>query len=116
MIIALAYAEMLRYMGGVPLLKHSVAANEEMHYPRNTFAETVDYIVQLLDEAAPALEWKASDTDAGRMTKAGAMALKLRVLLFAGVPDFQFGDAVPCQSRCIFLLRELRSGTLGQGS
>lgn len=40
MIIALAYAEMLRYMGGVPLLKHSVAANEEMHYPRNTFAET----------------------------------------------------------------------------
>lgn len=46
--------------GGVPLLKHSVAANEEMHYPRNTFAETVDYIVQLLDEAAPALEWKAS--------------------------------------------------------
>ena len=36
-IIALAYAEMLRYMGGVPLLKHSVAANEEMHYPRNTF-------------------------------------------------------------------------------
>lgn len=47
MIIALAYAEMLRYMGGVPLLKHSVAANEEMHYPRNTFAETVDYIVQL---------------------------------------------------------------------
>ena len=45
MIIALAYAEMLRYMGGVPLLKHSVAANEEMHYQRNTFAETVDYIV-----------------------------------------------------------------------
>ena len=88
MIIALAYAEMLRYMGGVPLLKHSVAANEEMHYPRNTFAETVDYIVQLLDEAAPALEWKASDTDAGRMTKAGAMALKLRVLLFAASPTF----------------------------
>lgn len=88
MIIALSYAEMLRYMGGVPLLKHAVDANETMHYPRNTFAQTVDYIVQLLDEAAPALVWKASDTDNGRMTKAGALALKLRVLLFAASPTF----------------------------
>lgn len=87
-IIALAYAEMLRYVGGVPLLKHAVDANEEMHYPRNTFAETVDYIVQLLDEAAPALEWKASEEADGRMTRAGAMALKLRVLLFAASPTF----------------------------
>ena len=64
MIIALSFAEMLRYVGGVPILKHSVGANEDMHFPRNTFAETVDYIVGLLDEAAPSLEWKMpSDAD-----------------------------------------------------
>lgn len=87
-IIALAYAEMLRYMGGVPLLKHSIDANETMNFPRNTFAETVSYIVQLLDEAIPDLNWKQTDNDDGRMTKAGAMALKVRVLLFAASPTF----------------------------
>lgn len=88
MIIALSYAEMLRYVGGVPILKHSVEANEDMHFPRNTFAETVDYIVGLLDEAAPFLEWKMPSEADGRMTRAGAMALKLRVLLFAASPTF----------------------------
>ncbi len=87
-IIALAYAEMLRYVGGVPLIKQSVNINGEMNFPRNTFAETVDYIVQLLDEAIPYLSWKESSTDDGRMNKAGAMALKLRVLLFAASPTF----------------------------
>lgn len=88
MIIAMAYAEMLRYVGGVPLLKHSIQPNEEMKFPRNTFAETVDYIVTLLDEAKNDLPWKWGSTDDGRMTKAGAMALKLRVLCFAASPTF----------------------------
>ncbi len=88
MIIAVAYAELLRYMGGVPLLKRSIDVTEEMNFPRNTFAETVDYIVQLIDEAAPYLIWKESGSDEGRMTKAGALALKVRVLLFAASPTF----------------------------
>lgn len=88
MIVALSYSEMLRYMGGVPLLDHAVDVNEDFRYPRATFAETVDYIVKLLDEAAPHLSWKASPADDGRMTRAGAMALKVRVLLFAASPTF----------------------------
>lgn len=88
MVIAIAYSEMLRYMGGVPLLKHSVEENEEMYFPRATFAETVDYIVQLLDEAAPYLNWKNDGTENGRMTKAGALGLKLRILLWAASPTF----------------------------
>ena len=88
MIIALAYSELLRYMGGVPLIRHSVDVNEEMYFPRNTFSETVDYIVQLLDEAIPYLNWKNSGTEDGRMSRAGAMGLKLRVLLFAASPTF----------------------------
>ena len=88
MIIAIAYSELLRYMGGVPLLKHSVEESEEMYFPRATFSETVDYIVQLLDEAAPYLNWKNDGTENGRMTKAGALGLKLRILLWAASPTF----------------------------
>lgn len=88
MVIAIAYSELLRYMGGVPLLKHSVDENEEMYFPRATFEETVNYIVQLLDEAAPYLNWKNDGTENGRMTKAGAMGLKLRILLWAASPTF----------------------------
>ena len=88
MVIAIAYSELLRYMGGVPLLKHAVDPNEDMNFPRATFAETVDYIVQLLDEAAPYLNWKNDGIENGRMTKAGAMGLKLRILLWAASPTF----------------------------
>ncbi len=87
-IIALCYAEMLRYVGGVSILDHSVDPAEEMYYPRATFEETVNYIVKLLDEAIPDLSWKMNANDTGRMTKAAAMALKLRVLLFAASPTF----------------------------
>lgn len=88
MLIALSYAEMLRYIGGVPWLDHAIDPSDEMSFPRITFSETVDRVVALLDEAAPDLVWKQNPNDDGRMTKAGALALKLRVLLFAASPTF----------------------------
>ena len=91
--IAIAYANMLRYVGGVPILDHAVSTTEEMVYPRNTFAETVDYIVQLCDEAKNDLPWtNANPNDDGRMTKAAALGLKLRVLCFAASPTFNSGE------------------------
>ena len=86
--MAIAYSNMLRYLGGVPILDHAVDPAEEMHYPRNTFAETVDFIVKLCDEAAPDLPWAVSAAEDGRMTRAGALGLKLRVLCFAASPTF----------------------------
>jgi len=86
--MAIAYANMLRYLGGVPILDHAVEASEEMKYPRNTFAETVDFIVKLCDEAAPNLPWTVPATEDGRMTRAAALGLKLRVLCFAASPTF----------------------------
>ncbi len=86
--MAIAYANMLRYLGGVPILKHAVQADEEMKYPRNTFEETVDFIVQLCDEAAPDLPWTVSAVENGRMTRAAALGLKLRILCFAASPTF----------------------------
>ncbi|MFI3286718.1 MAG: RagB/SusD family nutrient uptake outer membrane protein [Rikenellaceae bacterium] len=90
MIIALSYAEMLRYVGGVPLIDRAIETSDKMEFPRATFAETVDFIVDLLDEAAADLPWRQSDlsVDGARMTKAAAMGLKLRVLLFAASPTF----------------------------
>lgn len=87
-IIALSYFEMLRYVGGVTWLDHAVDVNEPMHFPRLTFAQTVDNIVELLDEAIPYLIWKEDEIQDGRMTKAGAMALKFKVLQWAASPTF----------------------------
>ena len=88
MCIAIAYANMFRYVGGVPLVDHAVQADEDMTYPRATFANTVDYIVNLCNEAAPDLPWYYSETDDGRLTRAAALGLKLRVLCFAASPTF----------------------------
>lgn len=88
MLVALSYAEMLRYVGGVPLITHSVDPNGEMNFPRATFEQTVNYIVGLIDECKNALPWKQDAVNDGRMTKAGALGLKLRVLLFAASPMF----------------------------
>lgn len=87
-IIALSYFEMLRFMGGLPWLDHAVDVNEPMNFPRQTFAVTVDNIVSLLDEAIPDLAWKQDSVNDGRMTKAGAMALKFKVLQWAASPAF----------------------------
>ena len=88
MCIAIAYANMVRYVGGVPLLDHAVTTDEEMVYPRATFKETIDFIVKLCDEAAEALPWYYDAANDGRMTKAAAIGLKLRMLCFAASPTF----------------------------
>ena len=88
-LISLCYFEMLRYVGGVTWLDHYVDVNETMNFPRITFAETVEEIVGLLDEAIGSeLKWKQKAEDDGRMTKAGAMALKFKVLQWAASPTF----------------------------
>lgn len=88
MCMAIAYANMLRYVGGVPILTHALSLEEDMNFPRNTFAETVEYIVDLCDEAAAVLPWTVPDTEKGRLTKAAAIGLKLRILCFAASPTF----------------------------
>ena len=88
MCIAVAYANMVRYLGGVPLIDHSIKTDEEMYFPRNTFKETIDFIVDLCDQAAPDLPWYVSAVEDGRFTKAAALGLKLRILCFAASPTF----------------------------
>lgn len=89
MIIATQYATMFRHFGGLPYVDHAIMPDGTFHYERMTVEQTVNTIVGLIDDAIPHLEWKVSDkNDDGRMTSAYAMALKLRVLLFAASPLF----------------------------
>ena len=88
MIVAVYYAHMLRHYGALPIVDHALLASDEMP-ARATLQETVDFIIGLLDEAIACEDfpWRVSDADMaqwdGRMCKAGAYGLKVRVLLFA---------------------------------
>lgn len=90
MIIACHYHELLRHYGGVPLLYGSVDASNslDVDFSRKTLSETVDYVTGLCDEAAEALPWNVSSADDGRFCAAGALGLKIRVLLLAARPLF----------------------------
>lgn len=93
LIIATHYCDLLRHFGGFPFLDHAISVNETHIFPRLTAEESVNRLVALIDEAIDSpLSWTVADNDNGRMTKAYAMALKLRVLLFAASPLFNSAE------------------------
>lgn len=79
------YAELAKQFGGLPLLD-VVLAPKDTIIPRNTYDETVSYIVRLCDEAATVLPTAYSAAEVGRVTKGAALALKARTLLYAASP------------------------------
>lgn len=90
-IIASRYFDLFRHFGGLPLVKQSYGVEAAYEIPRATAEETVNFIVGLLDEAAAVLPWDLGSDDTnwqGRFTKASAMGLKCKVLLFAASPLF----------------------------
>jgi hypothetical protein len=94
--IAARYFDLMRHIGGLPIIDHAYIAGEEIAEGkgRGTIEETVNFIVNLLDEAKNTneLPWSLSSADnavwAGRLTKASAAGLKAKVLLFAASPLF----------------------------
>ncbi|WP_421795283.1 RagB/SusD family nutrient uptake outer membrane protein [Haliscomenobacter sp.] len=76
------YQQLLRYFGGVPIVdKPYELSDTDFLSARNTYEECVNFIVKDCDEAAALLDGKT--LVAGRATKAAALALKSRVLLYA---------------------------------
>lgn len=75
------YHQLLRFYGGVPIIDSPYSLDDELSIARNTFAETVDFIVAELDKSASLLNGK--DMAEGRASRIAAMALKSRVLLYA---------------------------------
>jgi len=87
-LIAYRYQEMFKRYGGVPLVKSSLSANDDLKISRASLQETLDYIVQLCDEAAPVLPASQERIYKGRVTKGVALAIKAEALLFAARPLF----------------------------
>lgn len=88
------YNQLLRYYGGVPLVKSSYAASAtDFTIARSSYSDCVDFIVGDLDKAATLLQGKALAK--GRATSDAALALKARVLLYAASPlhDMSGGSA-----------------------
>ncbi len=85
---ALNYFEMLKRYGGMPIVRKSLDATDDLLIPRATFSEMVDFIVGDCDTAAMQLPDKWSDTFIGKATKGAALMLKSRTLLYAASPLF----------------------------
>lgn len=77
------YHNLLRMYGGVPLITQVFGLNDDFEAPRNSFEETVEFIIANADSAAALLPLSYGASDLGRATKGAALALKARVLLFA---------------------------------
>ncbi|MDD4992139.1 MAG: RagB/SusD family nutrient uptake outer membrane protein [Paludibacter sp.] len=91
MVIAVQYTEFFRNFGGVPWLTHAYTTNENITtFPRLTAQTTCDSIVAVIDKAIPDLPWTLDDPETwdGRFTKASALGLKARILLFNASPLF----------------------------
>ena len=85
---AFFYWELVKRYGGIPLLGDSLTdLRTNLQLPRNTFEECVAFIAGECNRAMDSLRADpADDNNTGRWTKAGAMALKARVLLYAASP------------------------------
>lgn len=97
-LVAIFYANMLRHYGGLPIIDHSLRVDEPAFPERATLQKTVDFIVGLLNDAigCEELPWALSGEEngnwSGRLTKAAAMGLKTRVLLFVASPLFNSAE------------------------
>ena len=90
-IIASRYFDLFRHFGGLPIIRGTYGVEAEYEIPRGTVDETVKFMVGLLDEASSAMPWSLGteeDNWQGRFTKAAAMGLKCKILLFAASPLF----------------------------
>ncbi|WP_201982394.1 RagB/SusD family nutrient uptake outer membrane protein [Hymenobacter rubidus] len=92
---AMLYFELLKRYGGVPLIGDKIfTLDDDLSVPRNTYAETVNYIVSECDLIKPDLRLPSAipDGEWGRIPRTAAFALKSRLLLYAASPLFNGGQ------------------------
>lgn len=90
------YFLLWRTYGGVPIVP-LLQITDELNLPRNSYQETVDYMVKELDEAAELLPRDHEAQDYGRATKGACLALKARILLYAASPLYNGGGLTELQ-------------------
>lgn len=91
-LVAYRYGQMLTIWGGVPMVSRSFLATEDLNVPRSSVAQVLDSVVTWCDQAATVLPSRWPDTFSGRMTKAGALAIKAKAQLYAARPLFNTGQ------------------------
>lgn len=101
-LIALRYQEMLKRYGGVPIVRQSLDFAEKIELSRNTYKETVDFILELCEEGTSLPDTYPSQWK-GRITKGVALALKARVLLYAASPLYNASESKLSYSNPEFL-------------
>jgi len=79
---AYTYHYLAALYGGVPIIDKAYGLSDEFETARNTYEETVNFIVADLEAAAPLLAEDAP-SNAGRATEGAALHLKARTLLYA---------------------------------
>ncbi|MDR1813689.1 MAG: RagB/SusD family nutrient uptake outer membrane protein [Tannerella sp.] len=83
------YFRMVRLYGGVPLILEPQELKDDLYVTRNKTSECITQIVKDLDDAINSdLPWSWSGDNAGKISKAAALALKARVLLFWASPQY----------------------------
>ena len=80
---AFTYQYLAALYGGVPIIDKPFGLDDEFEVARNTYEETINFIVADLDAAAALLPDEYASSSAGRVTEGAALHLKSRVLLYA---------------------------------
>jgi hypothetical protein len=93
---AMAYWEMVKRYGGVPLIGDKVLTlDDNLQIARNNYADCAAYIVSeceaIKNLLRPVSFATADDVNYGRINKGAALALKARVLLYGASPLFNGG-------------------------
>lgn len=80
---AYTYHYLAALYGGVPIITEPYGLSDEFEIARNTYEETINFIISDLDMAASLLPDEMTGDDAGRVTKGAALHMKARTLLYA---------------------------------
>lgn len=88
---AINYFDMISRYGGVPIVKDRLGLNDDFFIKRGTLQETMDFILEDLNEAISVLPNTYPSNQFGKPTKGAALALKSRLLLYMASPLFNTG-------------------------
>ena len=87
-LIAYRYMGMFYRFGGVPKVTQAFEITDDLTAGRETLENTLQYILDLCDEAYAVLPAKWDAANNGRMTQGAVLAIKARALMYAARPLF----------------------------
>lgn len=88
-LVAYRYMGMFYRYGGLPIVRKSFEATDDLNIARESLQNTLDFIIELCDEAyngLPQGDWAGNLT--GRLTRGAVLAMKARAMIFAARPLF----------------------------